>query len=100
MSFQDRTLHCSACGAAFIFSAEKQGFFQAWGLDTEPERCPSCCQAGKSARHRAGRGSGNRHQMFKATCAECGASAEVPFEPRPGRRVYCSDCYRKVSLHR
>jgi CxxC-x17-CxxC domain-containing protein len=24
----------------------------------------------------------------------------VPFEPREGRPVYCSDCYRKVKLSR
>jgi CxxC-x17-CxxC domain-containing protein len=24
----------------------------------------------------------------------------VPFEPREGRPVYCSDCYRKIKLNR
>jgi CxxC-x17-CxxC domain-containing protein len=24
----------------------------------------------------------------------------VPFEPREGRPVYCSDCYRKIRLTR
>jgi CxxC-x17-CxxC domain-containing protein len=24
----------------------------------------------------------------------------VPFEPRQGRPVYCSDCYRKVRISR
>ncbi|MQY72142.1 MAG: zinc-binding protein, partial [Dehalococcoidia bacterium] len=33
---------------------------------------------------------------FPATCAECGKETEVPFEPRTGRPVYCSDCYRKT----
>ncbi|MFC2044606.1 CxxC-x17-CxxC domain-containing protein [Chloroflexota bacterium] len=33
--------------------------------------------------------------MFPVVCAECGKETEVPFEPRGGRPVYCSDCYRK-----
>jgi CxxC-x17-CxxC domain-containing protein len=37
-----------------------------------------------------------RREMFRAMCAECGKGAQLPFEPRYGRRVYCSDCYSKV----
>jgi CxxC-x17-CxxC domain-containing protein len=37
-----------------------------------------------------------RRQMFRAVCAECGRAAEIPFEPRYGKRVYCRDCYSKV----
>jgi CxxC-x17-CxxC domain-containing protein len=98
MSFQDRSIRCSDCGAAFIFSAEKQEFFQAWGYDNEQKRCPSCAQAAK--RYGTGNYGSNRRQMFRVTCAECGKDTEVPFEPRAYRRVYCSDCYRKVRVHR
>lgn len=31
---------------------------------------------------------------FKATCADCGVSCEVPFRPSGERPVYCSDCFR------
>jgi CxxC-x17-CxxC domain-containing protein len=34
--------------------------------------------------------------MFPAVCSDCGKETSVPFEPRQGRPVYCSDCYRKV----
>jgi CxxC-x17-CxxC domain-containing protein len=34
--------------------------------------------------------------MFTAVCAQCGKDAQVPFEPRSDRPVYCSDCYTKV----
>ena len=98
MSFQDRSIRCSDCGSAFIFSAEKQEFFQAWGRDSEQKRCPSCAQAAK--RYGTGNYGSNRRQMFRVTCAECGKDTEVPFEPRAYRRVYCSDCYRKVRVHR
>ena len=33
-------------------------------------------------------------EMHKATCADCGAECEVPFEPRKGRPVYCQKCFR------
>ena len=90
MSFQDKSLQCSDCGTTFTFSAEDQEFFQSKGYTNEPKRCPECRQARKSERYGAPR------QMFPATCAECGKSTEVPFQPRGDKPVYCSDCYRKV----
>ncbi len=101
MSFEDKSLQCSDCGATFTFSAEEQELFQSRGYTNEPKRCPSCRQARKSERY--GNDSYSRstpRQMFPATCAECGKDCEVPFEPRTGRPVYCSDCYRKVRLSR
>ncbi len=41
-----------------------------------------------------GRGFGSR-EMHKATCADCGNEATVPFKPIEGRPVYCRDCYPK-----
>lgn len=38
---------------------------------------------------------GGDTQMHKTTCAECGKSCEVPFLPKDGRPVYCSDCFGK-----
>ncbi len=51
-------------------------------------------------------GSGSRssstgtRQMFKATCADCGTTTEVPFEPRQGRPVYCRDCFERRNPRR
>ena len=108
MSFQDKTLECSDCGSEFTFSAEEQELFQSRGYTNEPKRCPECRQARKSERYGNGGNSygngGNSYrtqrQMFPAVCAECGKETEVPFEPREGRPVYCSDCYRKVRSSR
>ncbi len=33
--------------------------------------------------------------MFKATCANCGKSCEVPFRPTGDKPVYCRDCFAK-----
>ena len=95
MSFEDKSLQCSDCGANFTFTAEEQEFFQSKGYTNEPKRCPECRQARKSERY--GNSSySSRRQMFTAVCAECGKDCEVPFEPRGDKPVYCSDCYRKV----
>ncbi len=94
MSFQEKSIQCSDCGATFTFSVEEQELFQSRGYTNEPKRCPSCRQARKSERY--GGGYGSQRQMFPVKCAECGKDTEVPFEPRGDKPVYCSDCYRKV----
>ncbi len=94
MSFQDKTLTCSDCGATFTFSAEDQEFFQSKGYTNEPKRCPECRQARKSERY------GGRRQIFSATCAQCGQATEVPFQPRGDKPVYCNDCFRKIRAAR
>jgi len=99
MSFQDKSLQCSDCGATFTFNVEEQEFFQSKGYTNEPKRCPSCRQARKSQRYGDSSYRSNR-QMFPAVCAECGKDTEVPFEPRGDKPVYCSDCYRKIRLSR
>ena len=49
MSFQEKSLQCSDCGATFTFSAEEQEFFQSRGYTNEPKRCPSCRQTGSQS---------------------------------------------------
>jgi len=105
MSFEEKTLQCSDCGATFTFIVEEQEFFATKGYTNEPKRCPSCREARKSERYGYGGGGGGggggyrpRRQMFPAVCAECGKETEVPFEPREGRPVYCSDCYNRIRL--
>ena len=106
MSFEDKTLECSDCGNTFTFSVEEQEQFQSRGYMNEPKRCPECRQARKSERYE---NSGNRsrssgysydqqRERFPAVCSDCGKETTVPFEPRQGRPVYCSDCYRKVRV--
>ena len=100
MAFEDKSLECSDCGATFTFTAEEQEFFASKGYTNEPKRCPACRQARKSQRYGDGYGSRPPRQMFPAICAECGKETEVPFEPREGRPVYCSDCYTKIRANR
>jgi CxxC-x17-CxxC domain-containing protein len=98
MSYADKTLTCSDCGTGFTFSASEQEFFASKGFTNEPGRCPDCRAARKQQRGGGYSGGGSRQprEMFPAVCASCGKSTQVPFEPRNGRPVYCSDCYSKT----
>ncbi len=98
MSFEDKTLQCVNCGATFTFSASEQEFFQSKGYTNEPKRCPACRQARKAERQ--GNNDGYTRKMYPAVCAECGRDTEVPFEPREGRPVYCSECFNKIRANR
>jgi len=95
MSFEDKTIECSDCGTNFTFSAAEQEFFANKGFTNDPKRCPQCRQARKAERF--GRNYGYRSQQkFPTICSQCGKETEVPFEPKEGRPVYCSDCYNTI----
>jgi len=88
------------CGSTFVFDAQEQELFQTRGYTNEPKRCPSCREARRAERRGFG-GSGyngyqTRREMFPAVCAQCGKDTQVPFQPRQGRPVYCSDCFSRM----
>ncbi len=97
MAFEDKALQCVDCGAKFVFTASEQAFFQTKGYANDPKRCPACRDTRKAQRLGTDPNAVRPvRQMFPVTCAECGKATEVPFEPREGRPVYCSDCYAKI----
>lgn len=85
----DKVLTCRDCGREFVFTESEQQFFSEKGFTNEPGRCPECR---RSRRQAGGLGGGNR-MMYQVTCASCGQPAEVPFQPRGDRPVYCRDCF-------
>ena len=101
MPFSEKTLICVECGNRFAFTVEEQEFHQSRGFVNEPKRCPAC----RAVRRSESRGGGGSYggggyssaprQMFTVTCAQCGNPAEVPFEPRNDKPVYCRDCFAK-----
>lgn len=112
MAFQDKTLTCRDCGNQFTFTQGEQEFYASRQLTNNPSRCPECRAANKQSRggsggyssgggydrggYSGGRGGGygGERQMFDVTCDSCGKPAQVPFEPRGDRPVYCSDCFQ------
>ncbi|WP_338251382.1 zinc-ribbon domain containing protein [Dictyobacter halimunensis] len=104
MSYTDQILNCRDCNQEFTFTAGEQEFFASRGLTNAPSRCPSCRSARKQQGGGQGRGGYSRggnggyrsepRQMYTAICASCGNEAQVPFQPREDRPVYCSDCFQ------
>lgn len=89
MPLTDKIISCVECGADFTFTVGEQEFHLSKGFTNDPKRCPTCRRARRdgvtTSRHRV---------TYSAVCATCGKVAELPFEPRGDRPVYCSDCFR------
>ena len=111
--YTDERLTCTDCGAEFTFSAGEQQFFATKGFQNKPNRCPECRTARKNARQSSGgatgggfggtRGGGfggGMREMYAVTCSGCGQQAEVPFQPRGDKPVYCRDCFQQQRSYR
>jgi CxxC-x17-CxxC domain-containing protein len=108
-NMSDRTLTCRDCGQEFLFTAGEQAFYTERGY-SEPSRCKPCRQARKAQQGTGGGYSsggysggggggfggngGGQRQFYPAVCSECGKDTEVPFQPTPGKPVYCRDCFQ------
>jgi CxxC-x17-CxxC domain-containing protein len=119
LSYADRVLTCRDCGQSFVFTAGEQEFHASKGFENDPSRCADCRAARKASRGGSGGGYGGGYSsggygsgggysggggggygrsdrtMYSAVCSECGQEAQVPFQPRGDRPVYCSDCFAK-----
>jgi CxxC-x17-CxxC domain-containing protein len=96
----DTTLTCRDCGQAFTFTSGEQAFYASRGF-SEPGRCPDC-RAQRKAQQAGGAYAGGTaasargpRQLFQATCSNCGNVAQLPFQPRGDKPVYCSDCFER-----
>jgi CxxC-x17-CxxC domain-containing protein len=90
--YRDETLHCADCNAPFTFTSGEQEFFAMKGFTNKPSRCKECRTVRRTERP-SNAGRGGQREMFRATCSQCGGVAEVPFQPRGDRPVYCRDCF-------
>ena len=97
--YTDESLTCRDCGRSFTFTAGQQEFFASKGFANKPSRCTDCRDAHRAGGGSRSGGSGSR-ELFKVTCSQCGGVAEVPFEPRSGRPVYCRYCFASQQSYR
>ena len=119
MNFVDKSLACVECGGEFTHSAADQQRYAQRGYTNEPRRCPNCREKRRGAGGGGGGGgsrggyaggggggggarSGMARAMFTAVCAECGQEAQLTFQPKGDRPVYCRDCFnsRRTSTDR
>lgn len=89
MEYRDKTLTCVDCQEPFVWLASEQLFYADRGFKNEPKRCREC----KSKKF-APTGARERIQVA-AVCSQCGKQTTVPFEPKPGRLVFCGDCFKQ-----
>ena len=87
--YEDKTLTCRDCNNEFVFSASEQAFFAEKGFQNQPSRCPAC----RAARRAQNGGAPATRQMYEVICDGCGATTQVPFQPRGDRPVYCRACF-------
>ena len=114
--YEDMMIECADCGAEFVHSAEDQGRYAERGFEHPPKRCRDCREKRKANQPQGGgnrggggnraprqfSGGGNRNfdgprperEFHETVCSECGQTTTVPFKPKPGRPVFCRDCYR------
>jgi CxxC-x17-CxxC domain-containing protein len=92
MVFVDIKLACVDCGADFVFTAAEQFYFVTKSFANLPKHCKKC----KAKRKRSLR-QPVRAVLHEAhiNCAACGLQTTVPFTPRQGRPVLCSECFHK-----
>jgi len=105
--YVDEMLNCVDCGREFAFTSGEQQFYASKGFQNKPNRCPDCRQARKAMRTNTGgvadrgsMGGGRQREMYQATCSQCGQVAEVPFQPRGDKPVYCRDCFQSRPSYR
>lgn len=96
--YVDEMLNCVDCSRQFAFTAGEQRFYESKGFQNKPNRCPDCRAARKAMRANgvdgAGQSPGRPREMYTATCSNCGGAAEVPFNPRGDKPVFCRDCFQ------
>ena len=96
INMQDKTLTCRDCGREFVFTVREQEFYAEKQFANPPSRCPECRAARKAKQVEDGTATfapRPEREMFPAVCSTCGKDTQVPFQPRPGRPVYCYSCY-------
>jgi len=117
VSYADKVLSCRDCGQSFVFTTGEQEFFASRGFTNDPSRCRDCRMARRGSGGGGGGGGGyggggdystgggggyssggprRDREMFSVTCSSCGNEAQVPFQPRGDKPVYCSDCFAKT----
>ncbi len=57
----------------------------------------SSTSGGISISRPAGMGAGP-NKMFPAICLNCNKEIMVPFEPKPGKPIYCKECLNKIKV--
>lgn len=80
---------CAECGKACQVPFRPSG--------DKPVYCSDCFsqKRGGSDRHDHRRDDRRDRIMYSAICDKCGKACQIPFQPTPGKPVYCESCFDK-----
>jgi CxxC-x17-CxxC domain-containing protein len=78
--------------AHIIESSRKRYARPSWAVEKEIQEWTGMGGPGSGSGHGGAVGFGK----YEVTCSSCGKTTTVPFEPQPGRPVYCQDCLAKI----
>lgn len=97
-TFTDESIFCVDCGMEFIHTAADQSFFARMHYTNKPKRCVACRRVRKEERGGGAPSTGapvpaNDDEHYDIVCSSCGKSDRVPFQPKPGREVFCHGCH-------
>ena len=85
----DVEIKCVQCNEVFLFSEKDQETFYRRNMPP-PQRCENCRPTRKKIAKAAQSGESPRYEIV---CDRCGKKDAVPFAPKPGRTILCSDCH-------
>jgi hypothetical protein len=97
MTYVDQLRECRDCSQDFVWSAAEQELYLARGVQREPDRCPECRAARRSAVaagvFAADGPYGAYRQRSRTTCVQCGRAEYIPFPLQEDLSPYvCTIC--------
>ena len=87
----DLELSCVQCQSTFNFTERDQEIFYQRN-QPQPQRCQNCRPTRKKLARAVENPDGQKR--YEIVCDRCGKKDMVPFAPKPGRNVLCSDCHQ------
>ena len=85
----DVELRCVHCQQIYNYSEREQENNYRRNQPA-PQRCAACRPSRRKMANTNGEAQTARHEIV---CDRCGKADTVPFAPKPGRSVLCSECF-------
>jgi len=85
-----KDLNCRDCGTDFVFHVDEQKSFADLG-HSDPVRCQVC----RFKKKQQNPDRATDKEFFEGVCNDCNSPTMLPFEPKPGKKVFCRSCMRR-----
>ncbi len=89
----DLELSCIQCQSSFTFTERDQDIFYQRN-QPQPQRCANCRPTRRKMAVAAANPENNPKKRYEIVCDRCGKKDLVPFVPKIGRNILCSNCHQ------